>query len=226
MLASRAAARRHDGNRLGGEPRRRAAGLPAAHGRQVRRRLRARRTSATSSARASSAAPSPAPSRSSSRIAAWNRCRRPRSTTRSPALRVGGDAAQSRARSRDADAPDDEVRHAREPTARTAVAQATIAPDRARIEKNADGTLQADGRRPVRPRVAARRPGARPHRLHRRRPRPLARRVLRPLSATPTPTRRRNDRAGSPSCSSGRPTRRTSPSNTRSWSPRPRRTAS
>ena len=79
----RAAAGRHHGNRLGGEPRRACrSDFLQQHDRQVRRRLLHARTSATSSARASSAAPSRAPSRSTSRTAAWSRCRRPRSTTR------------------------------------------------------------------------------------------------------------------------------------------------
>ena len=41
--------------------------------------------------------------------------------------------------------------------------------------------LEARRRRSVRPRMAARRPGARPHRLHRRRPRPLEGHLFRPL---------------------------------------------
>ena len=59
-----------------------AAGLPAPARSASSSTSSTRPTSATSSARASSAAPSPARSRSTSRIAAWSRCRRARSTTR------------------------------------------------------------------------------------------------------------------------------------------------
>ena len=55
------------------------------------------------------------------------------------------------------------------------------APDRARVEKSADGTYKLYRRRSVRPRVAPRRPGARPRRLHGGRPRPLAGPLLRAL---------------------------------------------
>ena len=77
-------------------------------------------------------------------------------------------------------------------------------PERARLEKDADGSLPARRRRQLRPRLAPRRPGARPRRLHRGRPRPLARACT--SSATPIPTDGAKKEQGlpRPSCSSGR----------------------
>ena len=84
--------------------------------------------------------------------------------------------------------------------------------------------LEARRRRSVRPRVAARRPGARPHRLHRRRSRPLDGHLFRPLRRSRRRHGEERQRKGLPvegADRSGRPTRRTSPSSTGSRSSRP-----
>ena len=94
------------------------------------------------------------------------------------------------ARSRDADAPDDAVRHARSAGERRRCARRRRRRPRrsARASTRAPTARRSSSSTTVRPRVAARRPGARPHRLHRRRPRPLA--TASTSSATAIPTRR------------------------------------
>ncbi len=82
------------------------------------------------------------------------------------------------ARGGDADPADDEVRHARACGPRGGRAGRRRAGSRAHRQA-ARRLVQADRRRPVRPHVAARRPGTRPRRLHGGRPRPFARRLLR-----------------------------------------------
>ncbi len=67
--------------------------------------------------------------------------------------------------------------------------------------RRADGTDAARRRRQLRPRLAPRRPRARPHRLHRRRPRPLEGPVLRPLRRPGTPAPRRTRASSTSSCS-------------------------
>ena len=191
-----------------------------------RRRLLHHATSATSSARASSAAPSPARSRSTSRTAAMEQV--PTAQDRQPLagrVRLGGDAAGSRPRSRDADAADDAFRRARRRPRRAAVQPSTAPtprPERARLDKSADGSLQARRRRRLRPRVAPRRPGARPRRAS---PSSTATArsgiVLRPLRRSRRDVREEGRQGWLDKLSSGSPTRRTGPSSTGSTSRKP-----
>ena len=226
MLAVEQPHDRRDGDRLGREPRRDPDGLRAPHDRQVHRHLlhdvQARQVPHAHRARRRARAPS----KSTFRIAAWSRCRPPRSTTRTPAafawardaaepgrsksemlsrlmMRFGTPRAAGRARPRGRAG----ARIARRATARGS--------RRAR-----DGVVEAGRRRPVRSRVAARRPRARPRRAS---PSSIATArsgvyFVRYADPDADMTRKDATRAGSPSCSSGRPTRRTSRSSTGSRS--------
>ena len=113
-----------------------------------------------------------------------------------------------------------------EPAARAAVVQAAIAPERARIDKNADGSYKLIVDDPFD--RAWRRVGLALDRagftvVDRDR----SRGVYFVRYGDPDALAQEGERRGlaRPSCSSGRPTRRTSPSSTRSSSPSRRRTA-
>ncbi len=96
---------------------------------------------------------------------------------------------ESGARGGDAVAADDALRRAGDasPKRRVTPAAAANAPKHARLEKGR-WLLEADRRRSIRPRVAPRRPGTRPHRLHRRRSRSLDRHSTSCASPIRTPT--------------------------------------
>ena len=98
------------------------------------------------------------------------------------------------------------------------------APGRARAHRQGGRRLAAAlRRRHVRPRLAPRRPGARPHRLHRRRPRPLEGRLLRPLRRSRCRPKKDDGLPVEAHVLEGQ--RRRSPSSTGSSSPSRRRAA-
>ena len=138
-------------------------------------------TSATSSARASSAAAEPGTveiyisHRGSEQVPTVKMA-----SSRRRRLGLGADAAQPGARGRVAERLMVKFGTA-EPQATQAVAAVATEPARARLEEGPQRDESAGRRRCLRPRVAARRSRARPHRLHRRRPRPLEGPLLRAL---------------------------------------------
>ena len=93
---------------------------------------------------------------------------------------------------------------AKEEVARTLVAATgAAAPARARVLA-VGGRRRAAGRRRLRPRLAPRRPGAGPHRLHRRRPRPQRGGLYFVRYVDPKPAAERTSPASSASCSAWR----------------------
>ena len=171
---------RRDGDRLGREPRQDPAGHHPRHARQAARLRSTRPPSATSSAPASSAAPSGNAPRSTSATAAWRRST-PRATQDADRL-----AAARRRPELEAEmpAPPDGAAAASQEEQRQAAgrARAGRAGARARsLQEPATAPSTLAGERAVRPRLAPRRPRARPRRLHRRGPRPPEGPVLRAL---------------------------------------------